>query len=248
MRMPILSRIHIPLVFAAFLLFIVMIAPALLEAANVTFLQKPVEVKRKDTAEFVVLNLGDQVNEGDTIRSGFGGRVEITISKKRVFRVGEATEIELPMLADSREKGITARFKLILGRFWGGLIRPLRDTDKERFEVMTASATIGVKGTSFGVDYDKKNKTSSVLVLEGTVAAVPPGQEPRIPVEIAGPREVAPPQEISLDEWVLLISRDQKVTIRPGEVPKVEPLTAEDKEDEWVKFNSQRDRDLAQQP
>ena len=213
-----------------------------------TYLKKPVEIKRRGAAEFVVLNLGDPVNEGDTVRSGFGGRVEITISNKRVFRVGEATEIELPTLDDSKKRGIQARFKLILGRFWGSLVRPLRDTDKERFEVTTASATIGVKGTSFGVDYDKKTKSSTVLVLDGTVAAVPPGQEPRLPVEIAGPREVAPPQEISLNEWVLLVSRDQKVTIRPGEVPTVEPLTAEDKEDEWVKFNSQRDQNLAQQP
>ncbi len=76
---------------------------------------------------------------------------------------------------------------------------------------------------------------------------MPPGQDVNVPVEIAGPREVAPPQEISLDEWLLLISRDQKVIIRPGEVPQVEPLTAEDKEDEWVKFNSERDQALASQ-
>jgi hypothetical protein len=66
-------------------------------------------------------------------------------------------------------------------------------------------------------------------------------------VEIAGPREVAPPQEISRDEWLLLVTRDQKVVIRPGEVPQTEPLTAEDKADEWVRFNTERDSQLANQ-
>lgn len=221
--------------------------PALLAAAEVTFLARPVEVKRRGTQEWQVLKLGDQVNAGDAIRTGFGGRVEITISNKRVFRVGEATEIELPQLIDSEKKGIKAKFKLLLGRFWAGLIRPMRDQERERFEVSTPTATIGVKGTQFGVDYDKKRDASQVLVIDGTVAAVPPGQEVPV-VEIAGPREVAPPQEISLDEWMLLVSRDQKLIIRPGEIPQVEPLTPEDKEDEWVKFNIERDRNLARQP
>jgi hypothetical protein len=66
-------------------------------------------------------------------------------------------------------------------------------------------------------------------------------------VEIAGPREVTPPQEVSRDEWLLLVSADQKVIIRPGEVPQIEPLTAEDKEDEWVKFNTTRDAEIAAQ-
>jgi len=223
------------------------LAPALASAAEVTFLNRPVEIKPRAQAEWRVLKLGDAVNEGDAIRTGFGGRVEITISKKRVFRVGEATEIELPELGERKAEGVRAKFNLLLGRFWGGLIRPLRDPDKERFQVTTPTATIGVKGTSFGVDYDKKLDTSQVLVLDGTVAAVPPGQEVNVPVEIAGPREVAPPQEISLDEWLLLVSQDQKVIIRPGEVPQVEPLTPEDKEDEWVKFNNERDQALAAQ-
>jgi hypothetical protein len=222
--------------------------PAAVEATTVTYLIRPVEVKRRATEQWVPLNLGDEVNAGDTIRTGMGARVEVTISDDRVFRIGQATEVELPELIDDAEKGIRARFKLILGRFWAGLIRPIKDTQSERFEVSTARAVIGVKGTQFGVDYDKEQDQSQVLVIDGTVAAVPPGKDVNVPVEIAGPREIAPPQEISLDEWLLLVSRDQKLIIRPGEVPQVEPLTDEDKADEWVRFNTERDQALAQTP
>lgn len=234
---------------SALLLFaVLLLAPALLMAAEVTYLVRPVEVKRKGVARFVPLKLGDQVHAGDVIRTGFGGRVEITISEKRVFRVGQASEVELPELEDDKDKGIRAKFNLLLGRFWAGIIRPIKSTQTEKFQVQTATAVIGVKGTQFGVDYDKKEDASQVLVIKGVVAAQPPGQEKEAPVEVAGPREVAPPQEISRGEWLLLVSKDQKVVIRPGEVPHVEPVTAEDKADEWVRFNTDRDRALAESP
>lgn len=227
------------------LLAVLVLVPALLWAAKVSYLVRPVEVKRKGEDKFTPLVLGDEVFAGDTIRTGFGGRVEITISEKRVFRIGQASEVQLPELADDEDKGIRAKFNLLLGRFWAGLIRPIRNVQAERFEVETATAVIGVKGTQFGVDYEKKTDETRALVIEGTVAAQPP-KPVEAPVEIAGPREVAPPQEISRDEWLLLVNRDQKVVIRPGEVPQTEPITDEDRADEWVRFNTERDAALAQ--
>ncbi len=223
-----------------------LLLPGLAWAAEVTYLKRPAEIKRRGTTTWQVLNLGDEVNAGDAIRTGFGGRVEVTLSSRRVFRVGEATEIEMPQLEDSEEKGIRARFRLLLGRFWGGLIRPLTRRRGQRFEVSTTVATIGVKGTQFGMDHDKATEQSKLLVLDGVVAAVPPGGEIERE-EVPGPREVAPPQEISEDEWLLLVERDQKLVIRPDEAPRVEPITPEERADEWVQFNLARDRALAAQ-
>jgi hypothetical protein len=241
-------RVSLPLLLSVALVCVLLVAaPAAAQAAEVTYLVRPVEVKRKGTETFVVLHLHDKVFAGDTVRTGFGGRAEITISNKRVFRIGQASEVELPELEDSRAAGIRARFNLLLGRFWGGVIRPLSDLQGEHFQVQTATAVIGVKGTQFGVDYDKKVDETRALVIDGTVSAEPPPKQAKAPVEIAGPREVAPPQEITRAEWLLLVTRDQKVTIRPGEVPHAEPLTAADKADEWVRFNTERDAQLAAQ-
>lgn len=215
-------------------------------AAKVTYLERPAQVKRAGTEEWAVLKLGDAVHSGDSIRTGMGARVEITVGDQRVFRIGQATEIELPELEDStKNEGLRAKINLILGRFWGGLLKPLKQSYGERFQVETATATIGVKGTQFGVDFDKESKASQVAVVTGTVAAQPPASEVSAPQEVPGPREVAPPQEISRGEWLVLVERDQKVIIRPGEVPQVEPLTPEDKADEWLRFNVERDRAMA---
>ena len=137
-------------------------------------------------------------------------------------------------------------FRLTLGRFWGGLIRPLKKLRGDKFQVSTASATIGVKGTQFGMDYDRKSKVSRLLVLDGEVAAVPPGEEDKL-VEVEGPREIPGPQEITGEEWLLLVRKNQKIVIRPGEAPRVEPITEKDREDEWVRFNLERDRLWAQE-
>lgn len=222
------------LVLAALLL-----APLMALAAKVTYLELPAQVKRKGSTEWKTLNLGEEVREGDTIRTGMGGRVEVTIAPKRVFRIGQATEVELPAFEETG--GLKAQFNVLVGRFWTSLRTPLAEVLGEKVEVRTQTATIGVKGTQFGVDHDRKTEVTGVTVIEGTVSAAAPkpaaGRE-----EVPGPREIAPPQEISRDQWLFLVTRNQKVVIRPGVEPKVEPMTAADRADEWVIFNQERDK------
>jgi hypothetical protein len=206
-------------------------------AADVTYLEHPAQIKHKGTEEWVRLNLGDKVAQGDSIRTGMGARVEVLIEPKRLFRVGPATEVELPDF--TVQGGMKTRVNVLLGRMWANLGSPLKEAAGESFQVTTKTATIGVKGTRFGVDYDKAQDASQISVIEGVVAAVPPPSSGV--TEIAGPREIAPPQEVSQSQWQILVQRDQKVIIRAGQVPQVVPLTAEDKADEWVAFNTQRD-------
>ena len=210
-------------------------------AAQVTYLVHPVQIKSKGTTEWVRLNLGDQVSEGDSIRTGMGGRVEVTIEPNRLFRIGQATEIELPGF--TTQGGMKTRLNVLLGRMWGNIGKPLKEAAGESFQVTTKTATVGVKGTQFGVDYDKAQEASQVSVISGVVAAAPPA--PVGVTEIAGPHEIAPPQEISQAQWQVLVQHDQKVIIRAGGIPQVVPMTAEDKADEWIAFNIQRDKELS---
>lgn len=210
-------------------------------AAEVTYLDQPAQIKHKSSGDWAKLNLGDKVSEGDTIRTGMGGRVEVTIEPKRVFRVGQATEIELPSF--TTQGGMRTKVNVLLGRMWADIGTPLKEAAGETFQVTTKTATIGIKGTRFGVDYDKKEEASQVSVIEGVVAAVPPTQIASV-TEVAGPREIAPPQEISQSAWQILVQRNQKVIIRAGETPKVVPMTDEDRADEWIAFNTQRDKEM----
>jgi hypothetical protein len=225
----------------AVLLLAILAAPAL--AAKVTLLQRPVEVKHAAQAKWLPLNVGDEVGEGDSIRSGHGGRAEITISTKRVFRIGEASEITLDklLLTDGDLQG---KVRLLLGRVWTSILVPLRAGREEEYQVETPTATLGVKGTRFDVDFDGKTKVLQTAVLEGKVVVNPTKEPAAPPSQIAGPREVAPPQAITRQEWVLLVSANQKLIFVPGQDPKVVPVTDDDRQTEWAKFNDARDAEL----
>ncbi|MCZ6556212.1 MAG: FecR family protein [SAR324 cluster bacterium] len=223
------------------MLFLVLI-PAVAGAAKVTYLIKPAQVKHADSRKWEFLNLGDQVHQGDSVRTGSGGRVELSITPKRQFRIGQATEILLEHLDEAAPAiGLKARVKLLLGRFWGSLRKPLSRGGAERVSIVTTTAVIGVKGTTFGVDHDKKRKATVVSVVSGLIEAMPPPVETGPPKQIEGPREIAPPQEVSREEWTQLVAADQKLIIRPGEIPTTQPLTDADKKDEWIAFNIARD-------
>lgn len=217
-------------------------APAARAAGTVTYLEPPVQVRRADTGAWVRLNPGDEVRGGDAIRTGRGGRVEITVGPRRVFRVGQVSEVELPSLSEPDTGGLRARLRLLGGRLWSSLVAPLQAQEEVRVD--TTTATIGVKGTRFGVDHERERETSTVQVVEGTVEARPPAEETDEPTEVPGPREVAPPQEISEDQWMLLVQQDQKLVVRPGEAPQLGPMTPEDRADPWVQFNEGRDAAL----
>ncbi len=240
---PARGRLRRRLVFLwVLLLAALLLAPMAVSAAKVTYLVKPAEVKRRGTQKWIALEMGDKVGQGDTVRTGFGARLELSITRKRQFRISQATEIYMDDLEEEKPRsGLRARVSLLLGRFWGSIRTPLSSAFGERVEVATPTATIGVKGTSFGVDHDKETQDTRVAVINGSVEVNPPPKEAVAPTEIEGPREVAPPQEVSREAWTALVGADQKLVIRPGEAPRTEPLTEEDKKDEWVAFNIQRD-------
>jgi len=226
---------------ATLLLLACLAAPAL--AAKVTLLQRPVEVKHPGQTKWQPLNVGDSVNEGDSIRSGAGARAEITIAEKRVFRIGEASEITLDKLL-LKDADMQGKVRVLLGRVWSSILTPLRAGREEEYVVATPTATLGVKGTRFDVNYNGKTKAMQSTVFEGKVVVNPTKEPAGPPTEIAGPRQIAPPQAITRQEWELLVSANQKLIFLPGQDPKVVPITNEDRQDEWVKFNDARDAEI----
>ena len=128
------TRVHPPLTMflvghlgarLALVFFLISLPLAVARAAEVTYLVKPVEVLRAGERAWVPLNVGDEVVEGDAIRTGKGGRVEVTLAPKRVFRVSEITEVVLDSMV-LREAALSDRFRIILGRFWTAILDPLR--------------------------------------------------------------------------------------------------------------------------
>lgn len=247
----ILARPHRGLLLGMMTLLAFLVLPAWAQAAKVTFVSRPAEVMHKGNPKWVPLNVGDAINAGDVMRTGTGGRVEVMLEAKRVIRMGQASQMELTEhLLGAGGQSQTTTINVKFGRLWNTVARPLNSKKGESFRVNTPTATLGIKGTRFNVDFDKLEKTLGVAVKEGAVAAqsVPEengGAGADKAHEIAGPGEVAPPQEISREEWQTVVAANQKLVVGPDGKTRVSALTEADLNDDWMRFNEERDQALA---
>ena len=210
-------------------------------AAEVSLLVRPVEIMRAGQTRWEPLQPRTEVAAGDRLRTGRGARVEISLAPKRVFRLGPASELALPALPSKEQAQRPSRLSLIFGKLWTAIQRTRRPAS---YEIQLPTATIGIKGTRFGVSFDQPTGQAEVVVIEGQVQARPITSKAQIPKEVQGPREVPGPQEVPFEEWLRVVSSQQKLVLGADGVPRILPVAASDREDPWVAFNLGRDTQL----
>lgn len=117
----------------------------------------PVEVLPLDSEEWKPAAAGMSLQAGDTVRTGKKGRAFITLGDDVELRLGSETlvEIQLEENTDTRRRSVG----LLLGVL---LTKVVTAGEKENpFEVHTANAVAGVRGTEF----------TTAVALDGTVRA-----------------------------------------------------------------------------
>ncbi|MDQ6787985.1 MAG: FecR family protein [Acidobacteriota bacterium] len=102
-----------------------------------------------------------------TLRTGAGQRLEITLKDGSVMRISPNSALEFNP-CDETKPGNPIKVKTILGKTWYHITKALGGDNK--FEVETERALVGVRGTTFEVSYDPKSTISTVHVIEGTVS------------------------------------------------------------------------------
>ena len=126
---------------------------ALLAAAmTVSLVEGPVTPK---------LEQGAEVHAGDTIETGEGGRVEITMPSGTLLRLGEKSRITLGEAVP--QKTFSAR--LLLGNVWAKVHKLIAG---ETFHIETENGVAGVRGTEFRVEVAPQQE-DLVRVYEGVV-------------------------------------------------------------------------------
>ncbi|MCA1828398.1 MAG: FecR family protein [Myxococcales bacterium] len=125
---------------------------ASLIAMTVSLVEGPVTPK---------LAQGAEVHAGDTIETGEGGRVEITMPGGTILRLGESSRITLH--EDVPQKAFSAR--LLLGNVWAKVHKLIAG---ETFQIETENAVAGVRGTEFRVEVAPQQE-DLVRVYEGVV-------------------------------------------------------------------------------
>ncbi|MCC7385479.1 MAG: FecR domain-containing protein [Deltaproteobacteria bacterium] len=180
------------------------------------------------------LKMGAKVRFGDHVRTAKDTRLELTLPDGSRVRLAGETEVKLTRAGFEGRKRESVSLRLLAGRLWASVVRATGG--KDTFEVETANAVSGVRGTSFAV-LAASDTSALVRVYSGSVGVRPSAAK-------AGPRrEVPGPQEIDRRQWEEIIATAMK-QVRVSAAGDIAP--AEDFEDsgdslEWAKWNQGRD-------
>lgn len=196
------------------------------------------------------LALGSAVEENDTLETQARTRLEITLRDQSLVRVGPRSRVVLTAALFGRtldERKVAAR--LIVGDMWAKVARAVGGDS--RFEVQTANAVAGVRGTTFRVDA-KADRSVVVKVYAGAVAVAGGGPIPR--PEHGGPAggepprgkkrvEVPGPREVTREQWERIVGAMMQVRVAADGTPaEPEPFAlAGASADEFEAWNRERD-------
>lgn len=134
--------------------------------AAVSDITGDVKVRTANSQAYYPLDGARYVKAGDVIRTG-DGRVTLNWVDGTRIRVGEHSKLKVLKCQVNTATGNTVSlFQLDVGRVWIRVLRKL--SPRSKFEVVTPTATAGVRGTVFSVSVDSLGRTE-VQVLEGRV-------------------------------------------------------------------------------
>jgi hypothetical protein len=149
------------------------LAAALPPPGQVTFVAG--EATRSAGGKTEKLAVGSAVFENDTLETKGRTRLEITLRDQSVVRVGPRSKVTISAAVFGRaveDRKVAAR--LVVGDVWAKVARAVGGD--ARFEVQTANAVAGVRGTTFRVD--ARADKSLVVKVYG---APWPGRERAVP-------------------------------------------------------------------
>jgi uncharacterized membrane protein YgcG len=139
-------------------------------------------IKKKGTVEYkeaddwwkfwawASLEVGDELKDGDVLKTGNQGIVELEFVNGSRVLIGENSNVGIVFDGDKGEKRSYLRrqsLKLELGQVWVKTIDSLSEIT--RFKVRTPNAVAGVRGTLFSVSFNDE-EVSKLSVKEGKVS------------------------------------------------------------------------------
>ena len=145
-----------------------------------------VKIKTKRSKKYKKAKLGQKVFPRDVVKTGKDSRAKIVMIDENVINVSPDSKIKIQKYEFKPKKNAK---NVLLKVFYGKIrskVNQKYDGKKNKFQIKTASAVAGVRGTDFLASYDKATKTSNVVTFEGKVVFGLPGKNGAIlkPVEV----------------------------------------------------------------
>ncbi len=199
--------------------------------------------KSRNGKDWKPIAKGDTLSAGDSVKTNAKSKMELTLPDSSKVRFSENTSFKVESVLfkeEERDFGI----KVLFGKVWS---KAAKYKKVSKFEIKTANAVAGVKGTTYRIDANDDN-SSMVRVYEGevSVGSLPSGKEDKgrstSPKYVPGPAEVPGPHEVTREEWTYIVKSWQQITVSPkGVASKPVSFTPEDDKNDWVVWNQEMD-------
>jgi FecR protein len=142
-------------------------AAAVQEAGTIASVEGSAEIGR--SGEWYPAALGNDVYQGDTLRTGRPGRMRVVFRDDSVINVGDDSSIVVDeQVFDPNATANRSVFELLRGKVRALVSDYYKETGSV-FEVQTGTAVAGVRGTEFVVDYDPDAQTTAVVGITGRI-------------------------------------------------------------------------------
>jgi hypothetical protein len=137
------------------------------EVGTIAAREGTVEIGRAN--EWLAAAQGAPVQLGDRIRTGTPGRARIVLRDESVLNVGDASELTIDQqVFDPNEGRFQSLIRLLKGKV-RAIVSEYYEQPLASYQIETATAVSGVRGTEFVVQYDLATDSTSVVGIVGTV-------------------------------------------------------------------------------
>ncbi len=140
----------------------------LLAAEFGTFMVVKGSVKIESRGTTADAKVNSKVQAGDTIISGSESRAKIVMSDRNILNISPNTKMKIEKYTNSPgDKNVN--LNLLEGKV-RSKVEQKYDNKNSKFEVRTATAVAGVRGTEFVTSYNAATKVTEVITLKGQVS------------------------------------------------------------------------------
>jgi hypothetical protein len=120
-------------------------------------------------SESIKVNVGQKVQEGDVVITDVDSRAKIVMNDRNIINVSPSTRFKISKYVTDANRSVS--LDLSNGKIRNNVIQKY-DGEKNKFEVRTATAVAGVRGTRFITGYNPITKVTQVITLKGQVSVL----------------------------------------------------------------------------
>jgi hypothetical protein len=112
--------------------------------------------------------VGSRIFVGWSVVAGPDSRAKILMSDRNIISINPNTQIQFSNYTNN-ESEKKVRIDLGYGKIRADVEQKYTDTENSKFEIRTATAVAGVRGTQYIVQYDKTSQNTKVITVKGVV-------------------------------------------------------------------------------